>query len=353
MVLAHDYNLLEEPASKLGRFVGLMLNAGWFGVQLFFVLSGFLITGILLDTRTAPNYWRSFLGRRAVRIFPLYYAVLLAAFVIAPLVHEAPSGSQHQVWFWTYLANWAEPFGRSVSIFPHFWSLSIEEQFYLFWPLFVRRLRPRSLVALCGGLVVAAIVSRVVFRASIGPDAAYMFTVCRADALALGAIGAVAVRTPRLYEFLAAQGTRLRWYGIALIFAVLAMKGAPRTGVLTQSFGYTILAIAFALLVVHAAIASAENASSLRLESAAPLRAIGRYSYAMYVFHTPLHILLGLPLVAWITGVDAHSPHGILFALAYFVGAVGVTFVAGFVSYHLLEKHFLVLKRTMAARVPR
>ncbi|HVH42258.1 MAG TPA: acyltransferase [Labilithrix sp.] len=352
LVLAHDYNLLEDAESTAGRLLGLALNSGWLGVQLFFVLSGYLITGILIDTKKADNYWAAFLGRRAVRIFPLYYAVLFAAFVVAPLVARAPAGSEHQIWFWTYLANWAEPFGRSVSIFPHFWSLSIEEQFYLFWPLVVRRLSPRGLAGVCFGLVILAVTSRILVRPTeIGTGAAYMFTVCRVDALALGAAGALAVRDERVRAGLLGRRTLLRIAAFALFASTFVVtRGAPRTGIWTQTFGYTVFAIVFAYAVVDAALGRDEE-RFVRVLSASPLGAVGRYSYGMYVFHTPLHLLVGLPAIASLSGIDAHGPHGIAFSLAYFLGATAVTFVLALASYHLLEKHFLALKARIAPRV--
>ncbi|MDF2696000.1 MAG: hypothetical protein K0S65_4383 [Labilithrix sp.] len=351
LVLAHDYNLVESDASRLARLLGVVLDAGWLGVQLFFVLSGYLITGILLDTRNAKGYWRAFLGRRALRIFPLYYAVLFAAFVVAPLLGHPPAGIENQIWFWTYLSNWAEPFGRSVSVFPHFWSLSIEEQFYLFWPLVVRRLSPRALGAACFGLVAVALASRMVVRpTAIGEAAAYMFTVCRVDALALGALGALLVRSARAREAFVTHRTRLRLGALALfVLTVLATRGAPRTGVSTQSFGYTDFALVFVVLVVDAVLAPKSD-RLLALESWAPLRAVGRYSYAMYVFHTPLHVLVGLPLVTRLTG--GHAELGIGASLGYVVLASATTFAAAWLSYHLLEKHFLALKRRFQPSSP-
>ncbi len=348
LVLAHDFDLLEGGVSGVARAIGHAMDVGWIGVQLFFVLSGFLITGILLDTRGAPNYWTAFLGRRAVRIFPLYYAVLFVAFALAPLFGHAVRGAEHQIWLWTYLANWAEPFGRTVSIFPHFWSLSIEEQFYLAWPLLVRRLRPRSLAFLCLALVAIALASRVGLRASAwtaAPIGAYVFTICRVDALALGALGALAVRSPQLTTLLAARRGLVRALAFGLPLAtVLVTRGAPRAGLLTQTYGYTLFGVAFAALVLDAALAPAGD-RVVSAWSLAPLRAVGRYSYAMYVFHTPLHLLVGLPLVA------GRGKPGLALALGYVVGMTAVTFVAALLSFHLFEKHFLALKKRMVPRV--
>src|SRR4051794_26430990 len=93
LVLAHNFNVLPGDEGGIARVIALATNAGWIGVQLFFVLSGFLITGVLLDSRGAPNYYQAFFGRRVLRIFPLYYGTLFVAFVVLPLVGApAPDG---------------------------------------------------------------------------------------------------------------------------------------------------------------------------------------------------------------------------------------------------------------------
>ena len=212
------------------------MDLGWVGVQLFFVLSGYLITGILLDTKTRQGYWRAFLGRRVLRIFPLYYAVLLAAFVIAPLVAGVPTpGHEHQVWLWTYLYNWAEPLGRGVDWLPHFWSLAVEEQFYLVWPLVVLAMSERALWRVCVMLILAAVAARTGLRlATQGTMGAYMFTICRIDALALGAIAAIAIRDAPMRAWLAAHRLAVRWGALAFfvltIVATLAARPAPGCG---------------------------------------------------------------------------------------------------------------------------
>ena len=349
MVLAHNFNLLDGDLGALARAVSLAMDFGWVGVQLFFVLSGFLITGILLDTRRSPGYWRAFLGRRVLRIFPLYYAVLIAAFVVAPLVTGNPTpGHEHQVWLWTYLANWAEPFGLTVPWFPHFWSLAIEEQFYLVWPLLVRVLSARALVRVCAVLVVVALVSRIALRVGgYGSQGAYMFTICRFDALALGAIAAVLVRTPAPRAWVEARRGLLRRATLALVVVtVIVTRGAPRSGVWTQTFGYTALAIAFTALVLDLALTAAAPDGLARAFAWTPLRLAGTYSYGMYVFHTPLHLLFGVPAIARIAD---GAPVGLPLALGYFVVATLTTSVVAVISYHLLERPFLRLKRHFVA----
>ena len=141
---ATPHNLAERVAVKLG-------NYGVLGVDLFFVLSGFLITGLLLDAKGDPHYFRNFYARRTLRIFPLYYAVLALLLLVLPRVIALPlaldESRMHQAWLWTYTANffiaakasWALPY---VS---HFWSLAIEEHFYLVWPLVVFSFRRATL----------------------------------------------------------------------------------------------------------------------------------------------------------------------------------------------------------------
>src|SRR5262245_39580963 len=137
LVIPHNADVFSNSAAWLWP-AALLAHAGWIGVQLFFVLSGFLITRNLLDSRAADNYFQSFYWRRVLRIFPLYYLTLIAGLVIAPRLFQFPSGAlaslQNQAWLWTFLSNWTQPLGLEVSGFSHFWSLAIEEQFYLVWP---------------------------------------------------------------------------------------------------------------------------------------------------------------------------------------------------------------------------
>ena len=123
-----------------------ILGLGWSGVDLFFVLSGFLISGILLDTMEARNYYWSFYGRRILRIFPLYLIAVFGYFqVLVPLAahfrHPTLSGASREIWFWLHASNFPAAEAYKEKFLPHFWSLSVEEQFYLMWPLLIRQIR--------------------------------------------------------------------------------------------------------------------------------------------------------------------------------------------------------------------
>src|SRR5690242_3161095 len=131
------------PRSALQRLLVKASSYGVLGVDLFFVLSGFLITGLLLDAKGKPHYFRNFYARRTVRIFPLYYLVLFLLLVVLPAVIAVPPALAHarreQAWLWTYTSNFyiASKASWALGYVSHFWSLAIEEHFYLLWPLVV------------------------------------------------------------------------------------------------------------------------------------------------------------------------------------------------------------------------
>ena len=344
LVLLHGFDVLKD-AHGLVHLVDMALDAGWIGVQLFFVLSGFLITGILLDTRAQPGYYRSFFVRRVLRIFPLYYGVLTVAFVVLPLCGLGGQDGRHQFWLWTYLANYAAPFGLGERVFPHFWSLCVEEQFYLAWPLVVRLAGRRGVVAVAGVLVVAAIATRMLLRAHLGEpvghEAAYMFTPSRMDALAIGAAIAALLREPRCAAAIdALGGGAFAIAGLAVIAAGLAGGHLQRVGAAMQAYGYTVVALGFGLLLIASLRVDAVPARWL---ASAPLRRCGTYSYAMYVFYAPLHLLVGLPLLARF-GHDG----GPVVAAVYGGLAIAITFALAALSYHLYERRFLALKPRLA-----
>jgi peptidoglycan/LPS O-acetylase OafA/YrhL len=337
LVLAHGFDVIRTQTGP-GHDIDLVLDLGWIGVQLFFVLSGFLITGILLDTQGSPTYYRSFFARRVLRIFPLYYGVLIVAYALVPLIATPPPGhGDHQVWLWTYTANFAEPLGKSEPAFPHFWSLCVEEQFYLVWPFVVRFAGRVGVIVLGVALVGVAIGSRLYVRQRWGDDAAYMFTPCRMDALAIGAVAAALVRGERIGRRLVAWGPkRTAIVGALVVVAGSVLGHLSRTGPTMQTGGYSLLALGFAIVMMGAL---SPQALPARLLSMSWLRRVGTYSYGMYVFHAPLHLFVGLPILAQI----APSP-GTSTGLVYAAIATLATFGAGAVSYHVYERRFLAWK---------
>lgn len=358
LVLAHNFNVVDAHGG-LSSAMEAAMNIGWVGVQLFFVLSGFLITGILLDTARAKNYYQAFFARRTLRIFPLYYVVLALGFFVLPLLTAVPPGhGTHQGWLWTYLTNWAEPFGRGEPAFPHFWSLAVEEQFYLIWPVIVHRMSARGVTRLGGVLLLLVPIVRVLCRSHWNAEAAYTFTICRVDALAVGAMLAAVLRDPHwsaaFERSIDSFVTLVRWPRIALLAAFAGLfvvtHGLPRAGAATQSFGYSGLALlcaAWIAVEVHAWVKRCQSGTG-RNPVAAALRSVGKYSYAMYVFHAPLHLFVGVRVVARLSHGAAPS---IPLALAYAVAATAATYVLAVISFRVLEQPFLRLKdRFVAAR---
>jgi peptidoglycan/LPS O-acetylase OafA/YrhL len=357
LVIVHMLGALDVTTGLYGRALSYVMTVGWIGVQLFFVLSGFLITGILLDTARATNYLSGFFARRVLRIFPLYYVTLVAAFVILPLAGIVPPALEHdrhhQIWLWIYLSNWVKPFAAASAMFPHFWSLAVEEQFYLVWPFFIRAVSPRRCIQVCGVVMVGAIVARDFWWEPHGDifGATYAFTVCRMDALAAGAAAAAALRIPSLRARIVAHRGALAAasLGVLVAGALVTHKYS-----LEQRFevcaGYTFLAIGFALIVLAAAAADTTGARGwASLLRAAPLRSIGKYSYGMYVFHKLLHDYLGRILLEKLSLDRVHSPRD---ATLYLALGLTLTFGLAVLSYQLFERRFLRMKDRFEPRWP-
>ena len=347
-VLLHNLNIGSTHGTLPARLIKDSFDAGWAGVQLFFVLSGFLITGTLLDTKRAKNFFSAFYGRRTLRIFPLYYGVLFVWFLVVPRILSLPpwmtAGSEHQIWLWTYLANWAEPYGRGVAMFPHFWSLSVEEQFYLVWPLVVFALSPRRLLVACIGLSIVALLSRILLRdfLHVGAEKVYAFTICRMDALAMGALVAIGIRDAGIRAWTARHRTPIRVALSALtIVGIVFTHDYARVQLRSQLYGYSILGIVFSFLVAIAAVPSHRDRWLHKLLACSPLRTLGTYSYGIYVFHMPINILLGIPLMRRIAPDGA----GLVMTGAYMLVSSLVTLVVAMASFHAVEKPFLALKK--------
>ena len=358
-VLSHQLHL-TGPATGWAERLSRPFEAGWIGVQLFFVLSGFLITGILLDTQQRPDQLRNFYTRRVLRIFPLYYGSLLVALVLLPYIIWPALGwatdvfkddLAYQGWLWTYLSNWT-PLREDIRthFFPHFWSLAVEEQFYLVWPLLIRRRSPATVLKLCGVLALVSLGVRIAMRPhELAEYAIYSYTQCRMDALALGAAAAACVRLPGVnawWQQRQAWLPRLAW--LLVLGGAVLTRGYPQYAPATQTFGYTLLALAFACWLYALALEQVQGmATPHRLLGAGWLRRVGRVSYGMYVFHYPFHLAVGLPLLA---ALGWAKPFPLWLNLAYLVAMTWALFALASLSYRWIEQPLLALKDRWAPR---
>lgn len=175
-------------------------DLGAFGVDLFFVLSGFLITGILLDSRRTPAYFSTFYTRRIFRLLPLYYLYLLFL-ALLPAIHKIarismPDYKGNWWWYITYFCNWKPDHAAPDPYLGHFWSLAVEEQFYLIWPAIVLITSRRRLTQICVLLIAFSLSLRCLWSLEgVWWDTIYRLTVSRFDPLAMGALLAIGLRS--------------------------------------------------------------------------------------------------------------------------------------------------------------
>jgi peptidoglycan/LPS O-acetylase OafA/YrhL len=294
LVMLHHFTYYR-PTAGADLAIGSVVFFFWTGVDLFFVLSGFLITGILLDTRNSERYFTSFYARRFLRIFPLYYLVLFLAFVVLPkfpALHPMLAGQAElppQWPYWLYLTN----FFIAGSGWVHgwvdiSWSLAIEEQFYLVWPLVIWLCPPRAVPLICVAVLLAEPILRILARES-GMQALPIFVLpwYRLDGLAMGSLLAVAQRRGLM-------PTLDRWVPAVVVGCVAGLVVCAIMGGHTwwwnrwmQQYGYSLIALTGGAMLVGA-IARPADSRWPRMLSAGWLRAFGKYSYCLYLIHAPV-----------------------------------------------------------------
>ena len=342
-----------ESLSTFERVVTKTVGAGWVGVDLFFVLSGFLITGILYDAKgPARQYFRTFYARRVLRIFPVYYGFLILLMVLLPLLGE--SAAQRSLggglaWYGSYLSNIRDAFDpglRADWLFVgHIWSLAVEEQFYLVWPLFVFLFSRKTLLWICGVGAVCAFALRVSFEMTdVHPGLGFTLTPARMDALAVGAFIALSARGAGDFSNL------LRWAplaaavsGFALVLLGVLQGGFTVFDPWVRTVGLSGVAILFGAFLVLAIGLSPESRAHGVLANPT-LRWLGRYSYATYLFHAPIATLLARK-----ADFIGNTPP--LFGTSFpgeaiFVVVAGsISLAVAWLSWRVWESHFLKLKR--------
>ncbi|MGQ0739288.1 MAG: acyltransferase family protein [Bacteroidota bacterium] len=321
---------------------------GWLGVDLFFVLSGFLITDILLNTVGQPGFLRNFYMRRILRIFPLFYLTLIICLLILSNIKSLGLNMDYytgnQFWLWTYLQNWLyvfkEPYGDKMLL--HTWSLAVEEQFYLLWPLLILLLRkPKYLLAAVIILLLSVCVARYAIWSYRLEDLAYssLYTFTRIDGLCIGAMVALLQRINP--EFLKKNTAFIVLLMAAVNFGFYFINNRQGFTLPYLAFaGYTTFAVLFGILVYEAV--TGESKIIQLLLNNRPLKFFGRISYGLYVYHWPVYILLFDYTRNWITGRDLVSHRIAELCTGMFVTIIAV--LISVVSYRWFEKPFLKLK---------
>lgn len=357
VMLNHSDDILPLPAAAQSLHLKALIDLGWSGVDLFFVLSGFLITGILIDSRDSKNYFSSFYARRVLRIFPLYLIAVFGYFHVAlPLAHYLgywrTLNNAAEPWFWFHLSNWKIPFGTGARWLTHFWSLAIEEQFYLFWPIIVFCAGRRWLRYVCLALIATSFGLRCFYAHDDfgGWAALYMLTPFRIEPLIFGSLAALLVRTGMSSTLKSARLLLgMATFGFLMLLAVLytgrtsSFEHYPMT-----TYGFTGFALIFTPLVLYAYLYSGSSARPAVFLRRPWLRSFGKFSYAIYVLHVPIFFSLNLA----VQPVSDALPEQLRFAfwLAALAAGIGLAYVAALISWQLIEKHFWALKRRFAVR---
>lgn len=347
----HTIVLPENSFPILKNFIEL----GRLGVDLFFCLSGFLITRILYAAKNDAHYFRNFYARRALRIFPLYYFFLVTYFFLVVHWHVINFGSAKAVeaahdlhWLWFYGTNLriAATGTFITSSINHFWTLAVEEHFYLIWPLLVFTLSARNILRAVAVIAVGAFLLRVILLWQGVPDAVILtLTPCRIDAFAIAGLVAIAQFVPEWRAHIDRASV------LFLPLLVLALAAILAKGAWESTIGFTLIAISFSLF-----IARLRRPGPLQnLLSLPALRQIGKYSYALYVFHYPIQIAFHRTLS---TEKLAHATHSWALAVLLNILMVGiVSGVTALLTWNLIEKRFLALKKlfpeTRTAQFPR
>lgn len=328
LVLIHNTDVF--PSFHLAA----LYKYGWMGVDLFFVLSGFLITGILLDSKDSELYFRNFYARRCLRIWPLYYSLLIFMFAIAPRLDP----SQAHAIFERSSPWWAYPFflqnflvaspEEAAGALGVTWSLAIEEQFYLFWPLIVRTFSSAQIKRIAAGVILVSPPMR--YYLALHHFDIYSNLFCRMDGLMAGALLATIVRSekfdPRKHLKMAATGLFL-----ALALAIVAETHQARWITFSMTSWAAVSLIYLALFSQRKWIQS--------LFANRFLGCTGTISYGLYLLHKiPVDVTKTMQL-KW-------SP----FLWSSLV--IATSYLLATISWTVLEKPFLKFKRFFDLKPP-
>lgn len=326
VMLYHFFQDLNTSDAVL-LFVKKISLFGKTGVSLFFVLSGFLITRILIDTKQREGYFKSFYARRILRIFPLYYFFLIVYYFILPLLPgRSFVGFSDQIWYWAFLQNVAMTFGWHNIGPSHYWSLAVEEHFYFFWPLIIYFCSLKNIKWAIVALCVLSLGTRFLLIYFHFEES--QFSLARFDELAIGACLAMLEREHQLTR------NNLKYFAsafIILLFPLLyiSLKNGSYS-LLDSMMRYLILGLFYGSFIAVAMTLNTKHFLK-KILSNNLMRFTGKISFGLYVYH-PICFLL----VSKYLKVPNLALH--------FVLCIGLAYLVSVLSYYLLEKRFLGLK---------
>ncbi len=330
----------------------VITTVGWVGVDIFFTLSGFLITSILLKSKTDEHYFRNFYVRRILRIFPLYYAAILFVLFFAPKVEVKFTEQLNTTLpiMLLYLQNWARIFNDGFYITQYLgitWSLAIEEQFYFLWPFIVYNLNRDTLAKVSIGYIVVSIAGRILgtllwpslWQAS---NFFYYTSFARFEEMLFGGLLAIFLTYEGAKDKVRRFATPVFFISFS-IFVILHIMSLPRmphpahASLPLTLGGYTTAAL-FTMGLIGIFVTHPPRNFFRRIFGFPVLTFLGKYSYSMYLFHmTPVLILLDVFWHSELRGWKAY----ILYPLTSYIATV----IIAFLTWHLFEKHILGLKR--------
>jgi len=322
---------------------------GWIGLNLFFVLSGYLITRRLYFhyTGNSFSYFRNFYLRRVLRIFPLYYGCLFIFFIILPFFYPSyfiyyDDLYNAQGWYWGYVSNWmiilkglpAQP------VFFHFWSLAVEEQFYLIWPfLFLLLVNIKKNYVFVLLLIAGSIIVRVSIQENLY---SYLNTITAAEPLFLGAFVAILEKEKKLENWYRFFLTIAIVSFISLVIIFMHDSNLHITNNWLLWAGYSAIDFIWIFILVNASVNRSCSGLTRRIFDSKWLTWLGKYSYGIYIFHW---IILAIFIYK---AEHELIKMGLEKQITYFtVRIIGVAFILAisYASYNLFEKKFLKLKK--------
>jgi peptidoglycan/LPS O-acetylase OafA/YrhL len=326
-------------------------HVGWIGVDLFFVLSGFLITGILFETLQKNDYFTSFYRRRFLRILPLYFLIVGGLFFYINFI--ANTSQQEGFSFYTnngmayvlFMQNWAQMQGDVFERchLAHLWSLAVEEQFYLIWPLVIFIAKDVKKIVSTGFVFVLIAIALRIFLYFQNPSQehpnTFWNTFCRMDSLVIGALSYFAINNGFVTKF------KIHLKVVAVLLASLFLIAQIGFGAVNVNHpfmvlgGFTLLAFLFAIVLVLLVTGNAKSIVHTFISNSF-FRLTGRLSYGIYIFHWVLFVQLN----GSIANVLSNYFSGTVAQIITSIFLVAITYLISFASFHYFEKVFLQFK---------